>query len=207
MFKKVLTSFIVILFVLVFAGIGCKDDSSDQDQPETPTSALLTEAPESFDESFNQFKNKADELAANFRSDARLYYVRVKIDTSLNIEDNQYTFVYDYPTNTAYHYTITFEDNTDNYIRSLINKNDFLGSGIKQILPLYWKVNYVTALQAAESSIGESFRNEHVGNYKIELNLFRTGEETLKWQCEYSTLDEATTQRVDINAETGEIIS
>jgi len=203
--KKIIFVLIVLSVVMGFSGLGCK---KQEDQSQTPqaTSEFLTQDPASFDEQFNLFKNQANELAIAYRKDAKLVYVRVKIPAGFNSSLFQYTFVYDSNSDQQNHWVITFEKNADNFIRAVIPKQDFLGSDLKQILPLYWKTNFVTALQKAEPVIGEAFRREHGNDYKIELDLGRKGDESLTWTCEYSTLDGVTTQSVKISAESGEII-
>ncbi len=202
--KKLITTIIILTAAFVFLGLGCKDTGSDQTQTATPE--LLSQDPASFDEQFNAIKNHANELAIAYRQNAKLVYVRVKIPAGLNLDLTQYTFVYDSVSDQQNHWVVTFEKDANTFIRALIPKSDFLGSDLKQILPLYWKTNFVSVLQKAEPEIGEKFRAEHINDYKIELNLSRKSDEPLTWTCEYSTLDGSVIQSIKISAESGEII-
>jgi hypothetical protein len=203
MHKKIFLLLTVIVLIIFFTGLGCKKTTKTA---ETQTSALFTDDPAKFDEEFNQIKNTADEKARNWRSDAKLVYVNVKIPLNLDLALVQHTFVYDSANDSYNHWVITIETANKSFIRSLIPKTDYLGTAPQEILASFLQVNFIKALQTCDKGDGQDFRSQNPSNYQIELNLVRTTEESLRWKCKYSTFDETKTKEIIVNAETGEII-
>jgi hypothetical protein len=202
--KKVFLILSIVVLTIVFAGLGCKSSSRNQTN-EAATSPLFSNDPASFDEEFNQLKNTADEKALAWKSDAKLIYISTKIPLSLDPAFVQHTFVYDSVTDFYNHWTIAIETGNKSSIRALIPRADYLGSSPQQILSSYWKINFVKALQVCEGAGGEDFRSKNTSNYQIELKLFRTASDPLRWHCQYSTLNESKSKEIIVDAMSGEI--
>ena len=203
-YKKSFLISLVLFLAFLFAGLGSKQSSQTQNQ--APTSTLLTADPATFDDEFNQIKIFADEKSTAWRKDAKLVYVSTKIALNLDPALTQHTFVYNSINDPNNHWAIAIEAGNKSLLRALIPKEDYLGSNLAQILPLYWKVNFVKALQICEGGGGKDFREQNPSNYKIELDLARDQTNNLRWTCKYSTLDDTNTKEIKVDAGNGEII-
>lgn len=204
LYKKIIFSGAILILSVTFLALGCKQTDSGQ-QNVTETSTILTDNPADYDSDFTQTQNLAKQKALEWRSDAKLVYVSIGIPASLNTKQISYSFVYDSSTLPTYHYLVTIAAESQSFVRSLIPKEDYLGSGYNQILPLYWKVNFVSALQKCDQEGGAKFREDYANDLQIEVSLSRETNEDQSWTCKYANIATSDISTIIINSSTGEV--
>jgi len=213
---------LAFLIILVVAGFGIylltTKKKSTQGQPERPsettTAGTTTENetqedlsnidPTSVDSAIKKNLDLATQKALEWRQDAVLVYVQVKL-TSLEPNTGTETYVFDSPSVPNLHFTFTISQQSKRFIRAVIPVEDYLGSGLLPIDQKYWKLNYVSALQTAEKEGGKDFRDKYL-NWTIELNLNRGEPKNwLYWTVDYK-IEGGETLSVKINPYSGEVV-
>lgn len=106
-------------------------------------------------------KNYADAKvkATSWKSDAIIATVSVKLPIDLATNKAEETYIFGSATESNYWFSYSVsEADPSKFIRAIIYKEDYLGTGIKPINTTYWKMNYIKAFQLAEAAGGKNFR-------------------------------------------------
>lgn len=170
------------------------------------TGGYLTITPTSQDADIKANVELADQKAKLWSATAALHYVDIKLPANFELGKSVETYVYG-STSDAYNWwVITISDLTGKSVRALIPKEDYLGTSYPTLTRQYWKMNYVEALQLADSAGGSEFRSSHP-DASVRLNLaVKEPKNYLWWTVEYTS---ATSEpyRLLVNPVTKEVVS
>lgn len=195
--KYFLVGFLVLssLFFL-----GCKKISpSTQSSPIEILSGDSAQALESLNNNLVQAK----EAAKSWKNNAQFTAVVLKITPETKADNLTETFVFGSPDDPQNWWTYSITPTTDQVVRSLTPKEDYLGTDFQPIREEYLKISYIEALNLAEANQGATFRAVNP-NYQIGLVLAQTAPKNwLWWQVEYQSADSFL--KIIINASDGKI--
>lgn len=164
--KKILTGLcaLTILFLTGLSLPSCGGDSQSQSTETASVSptpvATLNNAPldtvdaTTFDAGITATYDKAEADAKSWQNNAELVMVSVKLPSDLSLNNATQTYTYGSSNDTKYWWTYSYSEQTQKFVRALVNKEDYLGSGLKAIPKHYWRTNYVEAFQIAQNSGG-----------------------------------------------------
>lgn len=158
--------------------------------------------PSEFDElvktQYASGRKKAEEINPNYKLSA----IQIILPSlEINVGDTRYIF--SSPTDSQNNFTITFSNTSNNYLRAIIPKDDYLGDLAIMDTSL-WKFNYVTAIQIAEKAGGKEWREKN-GLSSVEILLFQdTSLNILKWTVQYDNGSQDFS--ININASNGKIV-
>jgi len=207
-----LGGFVIILIVLGFAAFLIssrrKQETTQTTTSEQTTTPSVTAQdlsnlpPAQFDASIKENLAQATSFAKKWRSDAKLVYFQVKL-TSLIPNEGTEIFAFDSPSVSDSHFTFTISQKSKRYIRAIIPEEDYLGN-LSAIDQSFWKYNYVSALQTAETAGGKEFRDKN-STWTIEINLSRGEPNNWLWYVIDYKSETGDSFSIKINPETGEI--
>ena len=188
---------LVVLFSL--SGASCNWFNKKNTTPNTNTAESLTNVdPTSIDSSLATYLQLAKTKAAEWKRDAALYYVSIKLPVSLLPALANETYVFGSASDANNWWTISIAEGSGKYLRAIIPKEDYLGNTLKPINEQYWKTNYLTAFQVAEKNGGSTFRTNNIDT-EVTMNLSQ-GEPKgwLWWYAEYKA-PSGNSQKIIIN--------
>jgi len=217
-----LAKFLIIglIMTISFAGLSCKKSNPNPNvTPSSTTSAsgtndLTTVIPSSLDVSLKTYLDQAKLRAREWKQDAVLAQVTVKLPIDLVAGEASQTYTFGSASDSLNWWTMSISEITGKYVRAIIPKEDYLGNSLTPINEYYWKENYLSAFQIAELFSGKEFRKNNK-DVLVTITL-ANGEPKgwLWWNVEYKTQDGEATNRVLVNPydksivdETGNIIS
>jgi len=102
----------------------------------------------------------ADSQAKTYNSGEVLAGIEITLPADLKPRTGQTTYVYSAPNDSIFNYTITIAQNSINFLRSIVYKEDYFGS-LTAINQNSWKLNYVEAIKVAEENGGREWRSSH----------------------------------------------
>ena len=191
-------SYIVILFLVMllsFTGLSCGKQQEVTTTP-TPTSTITETAvpidlstidPTTINTTFSTNYSLAKQKANEWKGDAYLASITVKLPIDLSLNNATETYVFGSQSDPDYWWTMSLAESTNKYIRAIIPKTDYLGNVLPQIPEKYWKTNYLQAFQAADLYQGAAFRASNA-NTEISVTL-SVGDPKgwLWWTVEYKS--------------------
>jgi len=207
--KLTILSLALILF-LSFTGLSCNLLKKKTDTSTTPTTSttqetavssppLLTAETTSIDSLFQANFQQAKNKVQQWKTDAVLSAVNIKLPRDLTTNKAIETFVFGSAMDTTNWWTFAISESSGKFVRAIVPKEDYLSEVTKPINNQYWKINYLEALQIAEANGGKAFR-ENNKETQITLTLAHTQPKGwLWWLVEYKT-PEGESLKVRINA-------
>ncbi len=195
----IIVAAIVIALVWSYASKLISDRKNQQNSNQnTSISDLTTIDPKEFDAVSQAEFEKANGMAILHDPKQQLAAIEIELPSlALNSGNTRYVFISE--SDTANNWTVTFSQQTGNFIRADIPKSDYLGS-LSPINLTLWKFNYVTALQIAESEGGLKWREEN-GFGQAKLTLRHNGANNwLVWLVEYVSGDQTFSKIIDANS-------
>ena len=145
------------------------------------TTALPTEAQASLDIHLAQAKA----AASAWKTDATLSYVSVELPASLAPDNGNEVYVFGSAEDASSWWTYSISQATGKFVRALIPKDDYLGTGLIPVNEKYWKMNYVEAFQLADKNGGSAFRQTNPGTRVSVFLSQREPKGWLWWTVEY----------------------
>ena len=204
----------ILVFALTVIGAGCK--KKDATATPTPTNTVnsadanlaasnLTNAdPTTIDTIINQNYNLAKTKAQEWKPDAVLVSLSVKMPSDLAVGNADETYIFGSATEQADWWSFSISESTSRYIRAIIPKEDYLGTDVKPINSSYWKMNYGKVFQLTDVAGGQSFRASNPGSL-ITATLHQTQPRGwLWWDVEYKSATNRLLIKVDPNK--GEVV-
>lgn len=194
---RTVAGFLVLALTLTGCGLKKTDDSATSSTTDETTDAttdtvtssaddLTTLSPAGFDTELTSHFNLATNAATAWQPDAVLTYVSVEVPASLAANQGSEVYVFGSASDTVNWWTYSLSQSTGKFVRAIIPKEDYLGPEIVPVNTAYWKMNYVEALQLAETNGGAGFR---LTNPDSSVTLFlsqRAPRGWLWWTAEYS---------------------
>lgn len=181
------------------------DDDPNQDgSEETPTDDgesgenLLTIEADTVDSAQKEKLAFSKKKATEWQSNSKLVAVQTEIPSSLKEDAVSTRYIYTSPAVNYYYWTIAISADNVSYIRALIPKEDYLSSDLDIIVDDFWKINYVEALQIADSNGGSDWREDNnLGQITLVLSRGQPNNHHY-WNVEYVAVDQDG-QRVESN--------
>ena len=145
---------------------------------------LVNVEPAEFDEVVKKEYASAKSKAESANSNLKLAAIQVSLPSlKLNSGETRYIFVNS--EDKVNNWTISFSQQTNNYLRAIIPKDDYMGN-LAVMDTALWKFNYVTALQIADKNGGSDWRNTNTLS-NIEITLKHNSDKTrLLWTVKYT---------------------
>ncbi|MCL5795818.1 MAG: hypothetical protein M1338_05700 [Patescibacteria group bacterium] len=208
--------FIISAFLLVFlslSGASCNWFSKNNANSASPTPTatntattaagygqLLTASPSAISSLFNSNLTQAEAKAKSWKQDAKLYAVNIKLPKNLGTNQAIETFIFGSDQDKNYWWTDAISENSGNFVRAIVPKEDYLSEVKTPINNNYWKINYLDALLIAEDNGGKAFREKDPDS-QISLNLYNSQPKGwLWWLVEYkNTNGESLKVRINAN--------
>jgi len=204
---------IVLIVIIIIWVLGKKtqfqtqtNQSTTTNQEESKTKDLSNINPSDYSETFTANLAKAQELTSQWQKDAELVFVKVQISSDLNFKKITETYVFSSTKIPLNYWTISF-DLEKNYLRALIPKTDFLQNETpSKIKTNFWKIDWISAFQKAETAGGKDFRKKYQNDLTIEANLtYSQPKNYLYWIINYQSLTDQNLLQVKIDANSGEV--
>ena len=149
-----------------------------------PVATYLTFSPDSLSSKINATTAEAQQKAKIWRVDANLVHFSAKFSADLGQVTETYTFG---SAADAYNWwTIAYSEETGKSVRALIPKEDYLGTNLLPIPTKFWKINYVEALQLADTNGGSDYRQSHLEYQVITSLAVGQPKNYLWWTVEYT---------------------
>lgn len=195
MFKKFLVFFVLVFSFVIFAGLSfpscSKNDTATPETTETgavlPSEPLAAADVTSLDSTITGVYEGAEAKAKEWKSDANLYLVSVKVPSDLSLNSSTLTYAYGSTNVPNDWWTYSWSEATNKYVRALVPKEDYLGEIASPINRQYWRTNYVEAFQIAQANGGATFRKANK-NATVVLSLSQSEPKGwLWWTVEYKT--------------------
>jgi hypothetical protein len=172
-------------------------------QEETKITNLTNVDPTDFDSVVSNELDLASSRARAVNSGYQLSAVIVELPGDLMPSRGASRYVFSTDKDKQNNWTITISQDSGNFLRSIIPKEDYLGD-LVPINAKYWKFNYVTALQIAEKNGGLDWREKN-NLSSLKLTLSHTAPNNwLTWTVDYSGVGISLTKVIDANS--GKII-
>lgn len=185
----------LLFATLTLTGLSCgKSNSTPTTSPTTTASAtvqtdLTNISSSTIATSFTTNYTLAKQKAAEWKSDAQLYDLIIKLPRDLSLNNATETYVFGSPKEPNYWWIFAISESSGKYLRSLVYKTDYLGNTLNPIPEKYWQTNYLQALQAADRYQGSAFRSAN-SDTEVTVSLSQ-GEPKgwLWWTVEYKAPD------------------
>jgi hypothetical protein len=142
----------------------------------------------------------ADAQAKIYNPGEVLSAIEIILPADLKPRTGQSTYIYSAPNDSTFNYTITITQNSINFLRSIVYKEDYFGS-VTTINQNSWKLNYVEAIKVAEENGGKEWRSSH-SLTKVRLVLKNAEPKGWLYWFVYYQSEEKTLQ-IQIDAFTG----
>lgn len=178
--------------------------SQTQTQTETPKIVNLTNVDSAdFDSVIKDEYALANSKAQEVSTGYKLAAVEVELPGLLQPNSGNSRYIFSQESDTKNNWIITISQNTGNYIRAAIPKEDYLGN-VAVMNTKLWKFNYVTALQIAEKNGGLEWREKNtIKNARLILRHTQPNN-WLTWTVEYASEGSSFSKVIDANS--GQII-
>ena len=202
---------LVTLTGLTMPSCGSKTNTTAETTttPEATPSVILNEAPlatvdaTTYDATLTADYEKAEVDAKKWQSNAELVMVSVKLPSDLSLNNATQTYTYGSSNDTQYWWTYSLSEQTQKFVRALVNKEDYLGTSLTPIPKKFWRTNFIEAFQIADNYQGAEFR---LNNQNVEITeTLSVGKPNnyLWWLVEYKTpLGNNLTVRINPNDRT-----
>jgi len=191
--QKLITLGLTMTILLTLTGLSCNlfkkktTDTTDTTTATTATPALLAADSTSINQLFNANLDLAKSKAKEWKTDATLYAVNIKLPKDLSVNKAIETFVFGSAADTLDWWTFAISENSAKYVRAIVPKTDYLSTITKPIGMNYWKINYLEALKIADANGGKAFREKNTDT-QITENLSQTEPKGwLWWIVEYES--------------------
>lgn len=182
--QKLITLGLTMTILLTMTGLSCnlfKKKTADTTTPTTTTTpALLAAESTSINQLFNANLELAKTKAKEWKNDAVLYAVNIKLPKDLGTNKAIETFVFGASSDALNWWTFAVSENSAKYVRAIVPKTDYLSTITKAIGMSYWKINYLEALKIADANGGKAFREKNA-DAQITLNLSQTEPKGWLW--------------------------
>lgn len=159
---------IALLAASVLAGCGGLSNSptlTPSPNTTTPTTSasasLLTVDPQTVLPSLISELAQVEELARAWRPDAQFYATTVSWPADLSLGRARRVYIFGSASVPTDWWTMAVNEQTNERMRALIPKEDYLGVHLPPMARQYWKIDALTALQTAEKAGGTAFRAAH----------------------------------------------
>lgn len=204
----------IIIVALIVTIIGAvmqnnKKKAADQAAATTTTeqpvivSNLTNLDPADFDNTTKNEYALASAKALEVRTDYQIGAIIVEIGQNLQADSVNTRYVFISPKDTINNWTITISQASNNYIRALIPKADYMGD-LPSMNTKLWQYNYVTALKLAEKAGGQDWRGKN-DLQSVKLTLAHGGSDNaLLWKVEYTGA--SNNFIVNLDASTGAVV-
>ncbi|MBI4185520.1 hypothetical protein HY524_00535 [Candidatus Berkelbacteria bacterium] len=162
--------------------------TSDTQQP-SPTgdpNSLTGLLPSSINTKVTTNLNLATNAAHAWQSDAVLTYVSVELPATLAPDSGNEVYVFGSAADNTNWWTYSIAQDTGKFVRALIPREDYLGATLDPVNTNYWNMNYVEALQLAESNGGADFRSKNASTRVTIFLSQRAPRGWLWWTVEYT---------------------
>lgn len=214
-----LTKIVILALVcFVFLGFGCKKTANNSNQNQQTTTPSIQTVLDLNDSTVltntERYQLIVKDNLKYWDKNGQFVALNVKLDGTLYSKSVNQTFIYysklKPAINKYYYYTVNF-DLEGQYLRALIDKRDYFG--ILPSTPLaieskYFKISWLAALKKAEENGGKTFREKHVNDCNITLNLYRGDPNNYTyWFITYAQTNGDDNITMQINASDGAIVN
>lgn len=208
--KNTILIFALLFIVLSLTGLSCSKKDNATPTP-TPTTTEESDLPVSnytnidaaaiatIDDTITTNFNQAKEKAKEWKEDAVLVNMTVKLSKNLALSQATQTFVFGSATEGRNWWSFSLSEASGKYIRAAIPKEDYLGADVKPINMNYWKMNYIKAFQLAEANGGKAFRLNNKNSEVIATLSHSEPKGWLWWQIEYKSLTTGNKMTIKVN--------
>lgn len=172
--------------------------------PPTQTASLLTIDPATVMPSLVSEFQQISDLARSWKSDAQLYAVTASWPTNLAPGRGKRVYIFGSTSLPTQWWTVALNEQSNERIRALIPKEDYLGADLPVMAQQYWKINVLEALQIAEKSGGIDWRTTHPGA-EITSTLAHQGPLGWLWWIVTYRGDDGQELIIRIHPSTGEV--
>jgi len=195
--KLIIVSFLIVL-ALAITFTGCKKEEEKIEATPSPTETATTVSnlattnltnvnPTTIDTIVTQNYNLAKVKAQEWKEDAVLVSIAIKLPYDLAVNASNDTFIFGSASDSANWWSFSISEKDSRYIRAIIPKEDYLGTNVQPVNMSYWKMNYGQAFQLAEANGGQAFRNVNP-NTTVTATLHHTQPRNwLWWEIEYKS--------------------
>ncbi len=191
---------------------GFTDQTTDQTDQTLSGDNLLTTDPNTLTAELNQGLEIATKKAQEWQNGAQIVAVQVEVPASFKKTYVSSRYVFASTNVNEYYWTIALTSGNENYVRAIIPKEDYFSTNLKVILPEFWRLNYVEALQTSEQNGGTVWRQSHnLGGVTLILSRGQP-KSWLYWQVEYLAVSEDGERqptenfKVKFNSYSGEVV-
>jgi len=138
-----------------------------------PTGETVLQHKSEVQNQYTDFENQAFRKAREWKSDASLCAVTIKILSNLHPQTLTFSYVYCSAKDKRYYFNANF-DAQGQFLRALIWRSDYFSSNLIPFTRKFIKLSFVDALELVEQNGGQSFRQNHP-HAIITLSLYRSG--------------------------------
>lgn len=222
MYRRLLILILLLIVPFLLTGCGLKQRSKQPTKAvatPTPTtssqvgglapvstSSYLGLDPAAEDQSIQETLKLAQQKAGLWQKDALLHHFSAKFTPDFQIGRVTQTFTFGSPADAYNWWTMTVSGKTGKIVRALVPKEDYLGTSLVSVPLRFWKMNYIAALQLAETSGGADFRASHPDSEVTASLAVGQPKNYLWWIVEYSS-DTSEPYRILVNPATKEVFS
>jgi len=159
--RNIYTMALVLILTLTGLSCGGSKTTTPTATPSATPTATATDLSNvnvtTVDASFATNYSTAQTKALEWKGDASIVSLSVKLPTDLSLNNANETFVYGSASDPDYWFTMTIAESSSKYVRALIPKTDYLGTAINTPIAVqYWKSNYLQAFQVADAYAGKT---------------------------------------------------
>lgn len=207
-FKKPVFIIIVVVAIIValvwsyVARVINQRKIAQQNAQQTTTESVkdLTNVdPAEYDEPTKKEYAVASTKAVEADSKNALAAMVVELPASLGVSSGNVRYIFTSNLDPTNNWTITFSQETGNYIRAVIPKDDYMGN-VPGMDTKLWKFNYVTALQIAEKEGGKDWRDNNELKGVTETLKHSDPNNWLTWTVEYQGVNSVFSTKIDANS-------
>lgn len=138
----------------------------------------------------------AETKAKTMNSEVQLNALEITFPGSLKPRSGNAIYIYDTTKDTAHHYTVSVSQESQNFIRAIIPKEDYLGA-LTPINLKSWKLSFVDALKVAEKNGGLDWRSKNTLT-RLKMTLKNAAPKGwLYWLLEYQSDNSSFSAQVD----------
>lgn len=148
----------------------------------------------------------ADTKAKAWRANAALVHYSVRFASDLTVGAITETLSYGSPSEAYDWWTVTIAGKTGKAVRAVIPKEDYLGTSYTAIPRQHWKMNYVEALQLADTHGGSAYRAKHADSEITAVLSVSEPKNYLWWAVTYRSAT-ADPLQILINPSTKEVMN